>query len=61
MIFVQIVVLLVVIGVAWYFLEPYVKSPFREMIIVVAVLGFCIWLLNVFGIVHFPEGLGLRR
>lgn len=54
MIFVQVVVLLVVLGIAWYFLEPYVKSPFREMAIVLAVLGFCLWLLNAFNIIHIP-------
>lgn len=54
MIFVQAVVILVVLGIMWYFLEPYIKTPFKEMAIVIAILGFCLWLLDAFGIIHIP-------
>ncbi len=46
MIFIQIIVILVVLGIVWYFLSPYIGEPFRTMVIVVAVLAFCLWLLK---------------
>lgn len=47
---VQVLVVLIVLGIAWYFLSPYIAEPFRTMVIVIAVLLFCIWLLRAFGV-----------
>lgn len=55
---IQLLVFVVICGVCWYFLGPYVASPFREILIVVVVLVFCLWLLGLFG---FPVGFPLRR
>ena len=51
----SILIVLVVLGIAWYFLGPYVGEPFRTIIIVVVILIFCIWLLGLAGI-----GPGIR-
>ena len=51
----SLLIVLVVLGIARYFLEPYVKDPFRTILVVVVVLLFCVWLLSFAGI-----GPGLR-
>ena len=51
---VQILVMLVVLGIAWYFLQAYIAEPFRKIILVIAVLFFSLWLLSVFGILNVP-------
>lgn len=48
---IQIVVVLIVLGIVWYFLSPYVAQPFQTMIVVIVVLLFCLWLLRSFGII----------
>jgi len=48
---IQVVVVLIVLGIVWYFLGGYIAEPFRTMVIVVAVLIFCLWLLRAFGII----------
>lgn len=50
MLVVQVIVLLVVLGIAWYFLAPYVAEPFKTIVIVLTVLVFCLWLLSAVGI-----------
>ena len=54
---IQVLIALVIVGIAAYFLLPYVAEPFRKMIIVVVVLFFCLWLLGIFGIVPMPAGM----
>lgn len=54
MIFIQVIVLLIVLGIAWKFISPYVDEPFRSIVIVLSILAFCLWLLDAFGIFHLP-------
>ena len=51
---IQLLVFLVVVGIAWHFLSPHVAQPFNQIIVVVAVVAFCLWLLSAFGIVSVP-------
>jgi len=51
---VPLLVFIVVCGIAWHFLAPYIGSPFREICVVIFVLVFCLWLLNIFGILSVP-------
>ena len=48
---VQIIVVLVVLGIVWYFIGPKVAEPFHSFVVVIAVLVFCLWLLRAFGII----------
>ncbi len=48
---VQVVVVLIVLGIVWYFLSPYIADPFKSFIVVIVVLMFCLWLLRAFGII----------
>jgi hypothetical protein len=50
---ISVLLVLAVLGIAWHFLSPYIAEPFRSIMVVVAVLGFVVWLLGVFGIWHF--------
>ncbi len=54
-----IIVVLVVIGLVLYLIENYVpmSPPIKTVLRVVVILALCIWLLNVFGIVHIPMRL----
>ena len=54
---IQFIVLLVVCGVVWYFLQDKIAEPFRQIIVVVVVLFFCLWLLCLFGIYCPPFSL----
>jgi hypothetical protein len=49
-----IVVVLLVLALVWWlfstYILPHVSEPFRTIIIVVLVLGVCLWLLNVAGL-----------
>jgi len=49
--FIQLVVVLVVLGIMWYFLSGYIAEPFKTIIMVVIILGFCLWLLRAFAII----------
>lgn len=49
--FVQIVVVLVVLGIVWYFLKPYIAEPFGTIATVIIILAVCIWLLRVAGVI----------
>ena len=51
---IEILIVLVVVGVALYLLNTYVpmSAPFKTVINVVAVLFLIIWLLRVFGVTH---------
>ncbi|HQR34968.1 MAG TPA: hypothetical protein PLK30_19685 [Blastocatellia bacterium] len=53
---ITIIIVLVVIGLVLYLIENYIPmaAPIKTVLRVVVVLGLCIWLLNVFGIVHIP-------
>jgi hypothetical protein len=55
---ISIIVILVVLGIAFYFLSPYIAEPFRTIIIVLVILAVCIWLLMAFGI--WSPKLGLN-
>jgi len=50
-----IVVVLLVLALVWWlfstYILPRVPEPFKTIIIVVLVLGVCLWLLNVAGII----------
>jgi len=48
---ITILLALVIVGIAWYFLQPYIGEPFRTMIIVIVILLFCIWLLSLIGVI----------
>jgi len=48
---ITILIVLVVIGIAWFFLGPYVADPFKTIIIVLVILFFCLWLLSLVGVV----------
>lgn len=52
MIFIQIIILLIVLGIIWKFLLPYIADPFQAIIQVLIILGFCVWLLDKFDIIH---------
>jgi len=54
---ITILVYLVIAGVALYLLNTYVPmaAPFKTIINVVVVLILIIWLLNAFGLAHFPS------
>lgn len=49
----QLIVVLVVCGLAWYFLQPYVAEPFKSIVVVIVVLLICLWLLSLVGVVPF--------
>lgn len=53
---IQALVVLVVVGFVLYLLLTYIPmpEPFRKIIIAVAVLFLCLWLLSAFGIVSLP-------
>jgi hypothetical protein len=50
-----IVVVLLVLALVWWlfsaYILPRIVEPFRTVIIVVLVLGACLWLLNLAGII----------
>lgn len=50
-----IVVVLLVLALVWWlfsaYILPRVPEPFKTIIIVVLVLGVCLWLLNLAGLV----------
>jgi len=58
---VAFLIFLVVVGIAWHFLKPYVAPPFDKIIMVVVILFFCLWLLALFGIVDPPQGMRVGR
>lgn len=49
-----IVVVLLVLALVWWlfstYILPRVPEPFKTIIIVVLVLGVCLWLLNIAGL-----------
>lgn len=53
MLIVQIIAVLVVCGLAWYFLQPYVAEPFKTIAVVIIVLAVCLWLLSLVGLAPF--------
>lgn len=44
-----IVLVLVVAGIVWTLLRPYIGEPFRTLIIIVCLLYVCWWLLRLAG------------
>lgn len=57
---IEVLVVLVIAGVCLYLVNQYVPMapPFKTVINVVVVLVLVVWLLQVFGLVHFEH---LRR
>ena len=57
---IQLLVLLVVVGVVLYLINNYVPmaAPIKTILNVVVVLGVCIWLLRVTGVVNIPMSFG---
>lgn len=53
---IQALVVLVVVGFVLYLLLTYIPmpEPFKKIIIAIAVLLLCLWLLSLFGIVRVP-------
>lgn len=49
---------LIIVGIAWYFLKPYVAEPFGTMVVVLLVLFFVLWLLSTFGLLQVPRLFG---
>lgn len=41
-----LIVLLIVAGIVWKFLEPYIAEPFRSFVVIVIVGLFCLALLT---------------
>lgn len=52
---ITLLIVVVVLGIAWYFIRPYVAPPFDKIVYVVAALVVCLWLLSLVGL-----GPGLR-
>lgn len=54
---ITLIIYLVIVGVALYLLNTYVPmaAPIKTVINVIVVLILIIWLLNAFGIAHFPS------
>lgn len=46
----SILPLLIILGIAWYFLRGYIAEPFQTMIIVIIVIVFVLWLLRAAGV-----------
>jgi len=50
-----IVVVLLVLALVWWlfstYILPRVPEPFKTIIIIVLVLGVCLWLLNLVGLI----------
>lgn len=57
MLIIQLLALLVVCGIVWFFVKPYIAPPFDVIITVVVVLVFCAWLLSAVGLIAIPHGL----
>lgn len=53
---IQLVIMLVIIGVALYLLEAYVPMDPTIKVVIRAVVAICVvlWLLNAFGVVDIP-------
>ncbi len=47
---ISILIVLVVLGIVWMLIGPYVAEPFRTVIVVVVLLCFCVWLLGLVGV-----------
>jgi len=47
---IQLIVVLIVLGIIWYFLAQYIAEPFKTILMVVIILAFCIWLLEIAGL-----------
>jgi len=52
---VPLIIFLVVIGIALYFLGGYLPVLFRNIIIALICLALFLWLLDAFGIYSLPE------
>lgn len=53
---IQLLILLIVLGVALYLVNTYIPmaAPIKTIINVIVVLFLCIYLLNAFGVVDMP-------
>jgi len=53
---IQLIIVLVVVGVALYLIESYVPmaEPIKIIIRVVVILLICLYLLQVFGVLNVP-------
>ncbi len=54
MMLIQVLVVLIVCGIVWYFLKPYIAPPFDIIITLVVILFFCFWLLSAVGLIPLP-------
>jgi len=54
---IEVLIILCVVGVALYLINTYVPMarPFKVTINVIVVLVLVIWVLHLFGLVHFPS------
>ena len=52
---IQLLVLVLVMGIVWYFLSPYVAEPFKTILVVLAILIFCLYLLGWAGLINVPS------
>lgn len=59
---ISLLIVLVVLGLVWFLIDRYVPlpPPVKTVIIVIAVLLLCIWLLQWAGLTHIslPRGRG---
>ena len=57
---INLLVLLVVVGVALYLVNNYVPmaAPIKTILNVVVVVAVCVWLLRVTGIIDIPLSFG---
>lgn len=53
---IELLITLIIVGIALGLIFKYagIPEPIRAIIIIVIVLFFCVWLLNVFGLINIP-------
>jgi hypothetical protein len=49
--FVWLILVFIVLGIAYHFLEPHIAEPFKKMTIILIILCFIVILLNLIGII----------
>lgn len=56
---IEALIVLVVVGLVLYLVTTYIPMPpaFKTVIIAIAILILCVWLLSAFGIVDMPMRL----
>jgi F0F1-type ATP synthase assembly protein I len=58
--FIGFLITLVIVGIVFGLLKDRIAEPFRTFIIIVLLLGFCAWLLDITHVYRFPFLNGAR-